>query len=69
MLLKKIAMTSRENTSLWIVMARRLVNIKVQRGIINPLEVPSLYTHSKKIRMLEETMMRRNAEDIKSMTD
>ena len=47
MALKKIAMTPIENTSLWIVLARRLVNMKVQRKILDPAELPSLFSQGK----------------------
>lgn len=64
MVLKKIAMTPRENTSLWIVMARRFVNMKVQRGIMNPATMPSVYAPKK-----EDTSMRKTAEENNEMTD
>ena len=47
MALKKIALTPIENTSLWIVLARRLVNMKVQRRIIDPAEIPSLFAQAR----------------------
>lgn len=43
MVLKKIAETSIDNTSLLIVLARRLVNLKVHNNIMNPDEIPTYY--------------------------
>ena len=40
MALKKISVTPIEDTSLWLVLARRLVNMKLQRGLLDPKELP-----------------------------
>ena len=57
MVLKKISTTPVENTSLWIVLARRIVNMKVQRNIILPHEIPSLFQTKKAASVVEDRNM------------
>ena len=42
MVLKKMALTPITNTSLRLVLSRKLVTFKVQQGILDPNELPSL---------------------------
>ena len=42
MVLKKMALTTITNTSLRLVLSRKLVTFKVQQGIMDPNELPSL---------------------------
>ena len=44
MVLKKMALTPISNTSLRLVLARKIATMKVQHGIMDPNEIPSLLT-------------------------
>lgn len=43
MVLKKMALTHISNTSLRLVLARRLVSMKLKYGIMDPAELPSSF--------------------------
>ena len=68
MVLKKMTTTPRENTSLWIVMTRRLVNMQVERAMMNPVLMPSVFATSKD-KKGDDLSVRKVAEDSNEMTD
>lgn len=53
MVVKKFARTNVGNRSLRAVLARRLVNFKVQFGILDPEEMPAIQEHSDESKMID----------------